>query len=88
MDCPPSEVLMYEHMPSRFIPCYVSTCVNMNPMMSVLVSCHAVRTYVSTCVMSCCTCVSTVFTITFWRCLDNLSGQTPECPDIHIFART
>ena len=29
-----------------------------------------------------------VFTITSQRCLDNLSGQTPECPDIHIFART
>ena len=27
-------------------------------------------------------------TITFWKCLDIMSRQTPECPDIHIFDRT
>ena len=27
-------------------------------------------------------------TITFWKCLDIVSRQTPECSDIHIFDRT
>ena len=33
-------------------------------------------------------CVVAELTITFWKCLDIVSRQTPECSDIHIFDRT
>ena len=35
-----------------------------------------------------CVGVSAELTITFWKCLDIVSRQTPECSDIHIFDRT